>query len=114
MRKAPLSFLAITVLIAAALLIAGCITGQPAPPAASGDALRAQADVAYRNANFRIAEQLDTDAYTQYTAAGNTTAARDALNHAFIANRTTIEFPFNRSGAEAAVRAAFPTPPPTR
>ena len=51
---------------------------------------------------------LYTDAYTQYTADGNTSAARDALNHAFIANRTTIEFPFNRSEAEAAVREAFP------
>ena len=108
MRQLPVSFLAMSVLIAAALLTTGCITAPPASPAASGDTLRAQADVAYQNANYKTAEQLYTDAYTQYTADGNTSAARDALNHAFIANRTTIEFPFNRSEAEAAVREAFP------
>ena len=49
-----------------------------------------------------------TTGTTRYTAAGNTSAARDALNHAFIAYRTIIEFPLNRTDAEAAVRAAFP------
>ncbi|MGD0079202.1 MAG: transglutaminase domain-containing protein [Methanoregula sp.] len=108
MRQIPVSFLAITVLIIAALLTAGCTTGQPASPAASGDALLVQADLAYRNANYMTAAQLYNDSYTQYTAAGNTSAARDALNHEFTAYRMIIEFPLNRTDAESAVRAAFP------
>jgi len=96
-------------LLATAILVAGCTSGQKVPtPASTADTLSTQAGVEFAHANYRTAMNLYTLAYGNYTAAGNTAAALKARDNAFTSRRMTIEFPYNRTAVEQAVEEAFP------
>ena len=64
--------------------------------------------VEYADANYRIAEERFGEAYALYTDAGDLDKARTARDAMFRANRTYIEYPLNRSAAEAALREKIP------
>ena len=104
------------VLLSAALLVAGCVSGQKATtsPASAADDLFAKAGLEFNNANYRTATRLSTLAQENYTAAGNAASALKARDKASIARRMTIEFPLNRTQAEQAIAAAFPDVPAER
>ena len=109
MRQVPIFFLAITLLLAAVLIATGLHHRKTGIPRMYRETISRHRETSRTGMRITQLPKGSTRTCTTSTPQpGNTTAARDALNHAFIANRTTIEFPFNRSEAEAAVREAFP------
>lgn len=62
----------------------------------------------YADANYRTAEERFAEACTLYTGAGNLDKARAARDAMFRANRTYLEYPFDRAAAEAALREKVP------
>ncbi|MBP7410532.1 MAG: transglutaminase domain-containing protein [Methanoculleus sp.] len=96
------------------LLAAGCTTtpqdtktldaSGPSP----ADEAYARGVAEYANANYRVAEERFAEAYTLYTGAGDTDKALTARNAIFRANRTVMEYPFDRAAAEAALRERVP------
>ena len=99
----------VLLLFAAAILAAGCTSGQAttsATPAA--DAFLAQGEHEFQNNNLHAAERLFVLAQENYTAAGNAAGALKARNQASIARMKTLEFPYNRSQIEATIDAGFP------
>lgn len=105
---------AMTVLLMASVLLlvaaAGCIatTEEKNEPLSPADEAYARGLAEYEAGNYRIAEERFTEAYTLYKAAGDTEKALAARNGIFRANRTYLEFPFDRSAAEAAMRERIP------
>src|SRR5208282_2596627 len=94
------------VLIAAAILAAGCtMQATGSSPKAAADAARAQADSAFAAGNYHAAETLYALAQENYTA------ARD---RGFVSVRMTIEFPYNRSAIAQAIAEAYPDVPADR
>ncbi|MEN6513772.1 transglutaminase-like domain-containing protein [Methanoculleus sp.] len=96
------------------LLAAGCTTtpqdtktldaSGPSP----ADEAYARGVAGYADANYRIAEERFAEAYTLYTGAGDADKALTARNAIFRANRTYMEYPFDRAAAEAALRERIP------
>lgn len=105
MKRMP--FIAILLLLAA-ILAAGCTSGQTSTPASQGDTLYAQAESAFAQDNFHAAADLYEQAYHQYKTEGDPVAAKDALNKASISVRMTAEFPFNHSEIVALIDETFP------
>ncbi len=62
----------------------------------------------YGAANYRIAEERFAEAYALYTGVGDAAKALTARNAIFRANRTYMEYPFDRAAAEAALRERIP------
>ena len=106
----------IALLVISALLIllaAGCITTTEenitgAASASPADEAYARGVAGYADANYRVAEERFGEAYALYTGAGDLDKARTARDAMFRANRTYIEYPLNRSAAEAALAERVP------
>ncbi len=79
------------------------------PAAYTSDNIFAQAEAAMADADYRTATALYEDAYGLYTDSGDTENALLARNGMFRATRAFIEFPFNRTAAEAAMQAKIPS-----
>ncbi|MDD4472271.1 MAG: transglutaminase domain-containing protein, partial [Methanoculleus sp.] len=105
---------AITALLVASVLLlvaaTGCIaaTEEKNEPVSPADEAYARGLAEYEAGNYRVAEERFTEAYTLYKAAGDTDRALTARNGIFLANRTIMEYPFDRSAAEAALREGVP------
>jgi len=105
---------AITAFLVASVLLliaaAGCIaaTEEKNDPIAPADEAYARGLAEYEAGNYRTAEERFTEAYALYTGAGDADKALMARNGIFRANRTYLEYPFDRSAAEAALRASVP------
>jgi transglutaminase-like putative cysteine protease len=105
---------ALTALLVTSVLLliaaAGCTatTDEKNEPVAPADEAYARGLAAYGAADYRVAEERFTEAYTLYTDAGDTDKALKARNAIFRANRTYMEYPFDRSAAEAAMRERVP------
>jgi len=101
---------AITALLLASFLllvaVAGCTatTEEKNDPGSSAGEAYARGLAEYEAGNYRTAEEQFSEAYTLYAAAGDTEKALKARNAMFRANRTYLEYPFDRSAAEAALR----------
>mgnify|MGYP000869691567 FL=1 len=106
----------IALLVISALLIllaAGCITTTEenitgAASASPADEAYARGVAEYADANYRTAEEYFAEAYALSTGAGDTDKALTARNAMFRASRTIMEYPFNRSAAEAALAERVP------
>ncbi|MCK8517418.1 transglutaminase-like domain-containing protein [Methanoculleus sp. 7T] len=111
-HRSTIALLAVSALLL--LLAAGCTTtpqdtktldaSGPSP----ADEAYARGVAGYADANYRVAEERFGEAYALYTSAGDLDKARTARDAMFRANRTYIEYPFNRSAAEAALREKIP------
>ena len=106
-RLRPLSLILI-VLVAAAIVAAGCTSQTASAPKTAADTDIAQADAQYAAANYHAAQSLYLLAQKNYTAAGDRSAALRARDGAVRAYRMTLEFPYNRSAYEAALAKAYP------
>lgn len=99
----------LVVLLAAALLAAGCTTqATGSSPKSAADTAITQADAAYAAANYHAAESQYLLAQENYTAISDNAAALKARNGAIRSYRMTMEFPYNRSAYEQALLAAYP------
>ncbi len=90
------------------LTVAGC-TDAPTGNAADNDltsaaSLYSSAEYQMNNGNYRTAAGLYEGAYTFYRNSGDICNALSARNGMFRAKRSVIEFPFNRTQAEADMR----------
>jgi hypothetical protein len=111
-HRSTIALLVISALLL--LLAAGCTTtpqdtktldaSGPSP----ADEAYARGVAGYADANYRIAEERFAEAYTLYTGAGDLDKALTARNAIFRANRTVMEYPFDRAAAEAALRERVP------
>ncbi|MCE5337174.1 MAG: transglutaminase-like domain-containing protein [Methanomicrobiaceae archaeon] len=111
-HRSTIALLVISALLL--LLAAGCTTtpqdtktldaSGPSP----ADEAYARGVAGYADANYRIAEERFAEAYTLYTGAGDADKALTARNAIFRANRTYMEYPFDRAAAEAALRERIP------
>ena len=95
-----------------ALLAAGCSSpsGQPAaaPAKSPGDVLYAQGENAFNSNYFLQAADDFKRAQENYTAAGDKASALKARDMAFLAFGASMDFPYNRSAADAELAAALP------
>jgi transglutaminase-like putative cysteine protease len=100
--------LSLTILIVVAIMIlaVGCTT-VPAP-VFPGDSLRNQAEMEFQNNNLHAATSLFVLAQENYTAAGNTTAAKNARDRAMTMQMMTFHFPYNRSTQDGMLAGIFP------
>ncbi|CCJ36515.1 transglutaminase domain-containing protein [Methanoculleus bourgensis MS2] len=96
------------------LLAAGC-TATPqdtktldASGPSPADEAYARGLAEYGAANYRIAEERFAEAYALYTGVGDAAKALTARNAIFRANRTYMEYPFDRAAAEAALWERIP------
>ncbi|WFN34392.1 transglutaminase domain-containing protein [Methanogenium sp. S4BF] len=104
----PRSVIPLTFAVFILICIAGCtgISGDPAegssPKAASSaDDLYSQAQAAMKDEQYRTAGMLFEEAYSRYSDSGDAEKALAGRNEMFRANRTILEYPFNKTGAEA-------------
>ena len=109
------STIALLVISALLLLLAAGCTATPqdtktldASGLSPADEAYARGVAAYGAANYRVAEEHFAGAYALYTGAGDTDKALTARNAMFRASRTIMEYPFNRSAAEAALAERVP------
>lgn len=104
------------IILLAAIFTAGCTSPwqQTPAPASQGGTLFAQAETEYAKDNFQAAAELYEQAFLQYRAEGNATAAKDALNKASLSARMTAEFPYNQSVTTALIDTTFPEVPAER
>ncbi len=91
-----------------AILAAGCTTATPPAPVSRGDLLFSQAEQEFRINNLHAADQLFKQAQENYTAAGNTAAAKKARDRAMAARMMTFEFNANRSVMDQKIAAVIP------
>ncbi|TAJ45555.1 transglutaminase-like domain-containing protein [Methanofollis fontis] len=84
---------------------AGCLS---APDGGDGDDLSVRAATEMADGNYRTAADLYEQAYARSLAAGDADGALADRNGMFRATRAVIEFPFNRSAAEAEMRQKVP------
>lgn len=94
----------IMALAALALVLAAGCAGTPD----EAGALYTQAQAGMNTADYRSAASLYEEAYHLYENASDTKNALAARNGMLRANRMTMEFPFDRSGAEADLKAKVP------
>jgi transglutaminase-like putative cysteine protease len=112
MKSLQYPFILAIFLLGFALFASGCLSGTDTT--ANGDAALASAYSAYDQARYRSAAVLYEQAYEEYTAAGNTSAALKARNGRFRAERMILEFPYNMTGAMATINETFPDVPANR
>ena len=107
-HRAITAFLVTSVLLLIAA--AGCTTttDETNEPVAPADEAYARGLTESGAGNYRVAEERFAEAYALYTDAGDTDKALTARNAIFRANRTIMEYPFDRSAAEAALRERVP------
>jgi transglutaminase-like putative cysteine protease len=98
--------LSVLLLVAAAILAAGC-TSSPAPRT-PGDVLAVQAEKEFQDNNLHAATSLFVLARENYTAAGNTVAAKDARDRAMTLQMMTFHFPYNRSVMDQQLAGVLP------
>jgi len=98
--------LTVLLLVAVAILAAGCTTA-PAPKS-PGDALSAQAETEFQAGNLHAATSLFRLAQENYTAAGNTAAAKSARDRAMTMQMMTFHYPYNRSTMDRQLAVIFP------
>jgi transglutaminase-like putative cysteine protease len=103
-------------LIASVLLLfaAGCTaasdeqTGPVTSALSAADEAYARGEAAYATAYYRTAEEHFAEARALYAEAGDMESARQARDAMIRANRTVLEYPFNASAAETALRESVP------
>ena len=78
-------------------------------PASAADDLFSQAEAAMADANYRTTASLYEKAYSLYGEEDDADHALLARNGMFRAKRAIIEYPHNRTAAEAAMQAAVPS-----
>ncbi len=105
-NRAITAFLVVSALLV--IFAAGCTAATEEKTASPADEAYALGLADYANANYRVAEEHFAEAYALYTDAGDPDKARAARDAMFRANRTYIEYSFNRSAAEAALREKVP------
>lgn len=98
----------IALLLAAAILAAGCTSGTQTTTAPTGDALFAQGEKEFWNSNYRTAADAFSLAQEKYAAAGDHAGYIRARDMAFKSTGAGTNFPYNRSETEAEVARAFP------
>ncbi len=102
----------IVLLIAAALLLiasAGCTeTSDVTTGASAADEAYSRGQTEYAAADYHAAEVSFAEAYTLASEAGDADTALAARYAMIRANRTVMEYPFNRSVAVAAMREKIP------
>lgn len=99
----------ILVLIAAAMLGAGCISQETKTDTVSGaDALFLKGEAEFQKQNIHAAAELFTRAQEAYLASGNVSASLHARDRATVARSLVLQYPFNRSQIEAIVNERFP------
>jgi transglutaminase-like putative cysteine protease len=113
MKKKILT-IAILIILAVTILDSGCTSENSTATASKDDALFTQAEKEFANGSFRTAADRYYEAYQQYKAEGNATAAKDAFNKASVSVRMTGEFPYNRSEIVALIDETFPDVPADR
>lgn len=106
----------VLIILLAAVLAAGCTSGQkaPAPAESAADTVFSQAEKAFASDNFHAAADLYGQAYGLYKADGNAERAKDALNKQSVSVRMFAEFPYNRSVMTAMIDEEFPAVPAER
>ncbi|HEX3002491.1 MAG TPA: hypothetical protein VHN82_09055, partial [Methanoregula sp.] len=99
----------ILILLAITILSVGC-TSSPSAPAqkSQGDLLFARAEKEYQNSNLHAATSLYRLAQQNYTAAGNTAAAKTARDRAMKMQMLTFHFPYNWSTMDRQLAGIFP------
>ncbi len=114
--KRILALSAITALaLITIILAAGCMLGgQPPKPESMGYVLSLQAEKEFQSNNYHAAYRLFTLAQENFTAYGNPVAALKARDRASIARMMFLEYPYNRSQAEAIIADKFPDVPAGR
>jgi len=105
--KAILPF-SVLLLVAVAIFVAGCTTTSAPTSLAPGDALFTQAEKEYQNNNLHAATSLFRLAQENYTAVGNTTAAKNARDRAMTMQMMTFHYPYNRSTMDGMLADVFP------
>jgi len=106
---------AIPIVLAIAILAAGCTSPQPATPSPPrGAILFSQAEGEYAKDNYRAAADLYSEAFHQFRAEGNAPQAKEAFKKASLSARMTAEFPYNKSVITAMIDEAFPDVPADR
>lgn len=98
----------IVVLVAAAIIAAGCTSRDQNPESATAGALLSKGEVEYQHQNFHAATSLFTAAKEAYAIEGNTSASRHARDRASVARMMVLQYPYNRSEIEAIVAERFP------
>ncbi|MGV8129693.1 MAG: transglutaminase domain-containing protein [Methanolinea sp.] len=99
----------ILVLIAAAMLGAGCISQETKTDTVSGaDALFLRGEAEFQKQNLHAAAELFTQAQEAYMASGNISASLHARDRVTVARILVLQYPFNRSQIEAIVNEQFP------
>ncbi len=106
-------------LLLSLLLVIGCAgcmdasddrtTESDLPAAYTADDIFAQAEAAMADADYRTATDLYEEAYGLYTDSDDPENALLARNGMFRATRAVIEYPFNRTAAEADMQAKIPS-----
>jgi transglutaminase-like putative cysteine protease len=114
MKARQYTFILAILLLGLSILLAGCMTRTEGMNAGAGDGTLVQAGSAYDQARYRSAAVLYDQAYQEYTAAGNRSGALDAQHGKFRAERMVLEFPYDMTGAMAAINETFPDVPAPR
>jgi len=102
----------VLLLVAAAVLAAGCTTApaQQSP----GNVLLAQAEQEYQDTNLHTATSLFLLARENFTAAGNVASAKNARDRAMTLQMMTFHYPYNRSTMDTQLATVFPDLDATR
>ena len=97
------------VLLAIAILAAGCTSSPFAPAQKSpGDTLFAQAEKEFQDNNLHAATSLFRLAQENYTVAGNIAAAKKARDRVMAMQMMTFHYPYNRSTMDHQLAGIFP------
>ena len=114
-RKFPGLVPVLTITLLLVIMGAGCMEASddqtPSPPSSPEDtanALFTKAESAMANDNYRTASSLYEKTYRLFTDSDDTDNAILARNGMFRATRVIIEYPHNRTAAEAAMQTAVP------
>ncbi|MFA4878315.1 MAG: transglutaminase-like domain-containing protein [Methanoregula sp.] len=99
----------ILVLLALAIITAGCTSSPSAPAQKSpGDLLFAQAEHEFQDNNLHAATSLFRLAQENYTVAGNIAAAKNARDRIMMMQLMTFHYPYNRSTMDGMLAEIFP------
>lgn len=96
-------------LLTGVVMVSGCLSSPE--PDRDGDSIFASAIEEYLDANYRTASTLFEEAALTYALEGSETKTVRANNWKFRCDRVTMEFPYDRSEAEALLEEAFPDLP---
>ncbi|WAI00343.1 transglutaminase-like domain-containing protein [Methanogenium organophilum] len=111
----PGRFAGFVLLVILFVAAAGCLstsddemTESSIPATNTADDIALQADAAMANTEYQTAAALYEEAYELFTVSGDTANALLARNGMFRAKRAVIEYPYNRTAAEAAMQERIP------